>query len=60
MTKWRVVNREGVQAGIAEEGCNSPFVTLYYVDADTVVEKHNHEVAIEELQQRADDDGWSL
>jgi len=44
MNKWKVIRQDGVQAGIAKEGCNSPFVTLHYVDAETIVEEHNQEV----------------
>jgi hypothetical protein len=41
MKKWKMVNKDGVQVGIAENGCNSPFVVVYFTDAETIVEKHN-------------------
>lgn len=50
MNKWKVIRCDGVQAGIAKEGCNSPFVTLFYTDAETVVQEHNDEVESNQIR----------
>lgn len=50
MNKWKVIRQDGVQAGVAKGGCNSPFVTLHYVDAETIVEEHNQEVETNETR----------
>lgn len=55
MSYWKVIKGDGVQAGVAKAGCNSPFVTLHYIDAETVVEEHNIDM-IEAEDERIDNE----